>query len=164
MRASVTHGSHQIMRGSIAFLNQVSKYLGIGLAPKGVPTRPQLLAKLGIILDNAVMDNGDTPIATHVRMRVLNRRPSMRCPASMTNTAGRGRIMLLRLLCKTRYLAHFSHNIECAIGTGAHFKRHSRRIVTAIFKTSKTVQQDIAHLPASGVSNDSAHIATFRVQ
>ncbi|CDD85554.1 b229_F2_64 [Collinsella sp. CAG:289] len=98
MRASVTHGSHQIMRGSIAFLNQVSKYLGIGLAPKGVPTRPQLLAKLGKILDNAVMDNGDTPIATHVRMRVLNRRSSMRCPASMTNTAGRGCVVLSKLL------------------------------------------------------------------
>ena len=86
------------MRGSVALFNQVSKDLGIGLTPKGVPTRPQLLAKLGKILDNAVMDNGDTPIATHVRMRVLNRRPSMRCPASMTNTAGRGCVVLPKLL------------------------------------------------------------------
>ena len=112
MRAGITHSSHQIMRGSVPLLNQVSKNLGIGLTPKGVPTCPQLLAKLGKILDNAVMDNSDASIATHVRMRVLDRRPSMRCPASMTNTAGRGCVVLFKLLRKARNLTNFSHNVE----------------------------------------------------
>ena len=164
MRAGIAHGCHQIMRGGVGLLNQVGKNLGIGLAPKDMTTPTQLLTKLGKILDNAVMDNGDTPIAAHVRMSVLDRWASMRRPSRMANTTGRGRVMLFQLLCKACDLAHFSHDIECAIGTGAHFERHSRRVVTAIFKTSKTTQQDIAHLPASGVADDSAHIATFRIK
>ena len=94
VRACFAHGSHQIMRGGIAFLNQVSKNLGIGLTPKGMSAFRQLLSQLGKILDNAVVDNSDTPIAAYVRMGVLDRWASMRRPARMTDTTGRGRVML----------------------------------------------------------------------
>ena len=68
--ASLAHGGHQIVRLGIGLFDQMREDLGIGLALKVMAAALQLLAQLGEVLDDAVVDDGDTTIAAGVGVSV----------------------------------------------------------------------------------------------
>ena len=68
--------------------DQVRQHLGVGLAAEHVSLRQQLRPQRRVVLDDAVMDDGDAPAAIHVRVRVGVRGAAVGRPAGMPD-AGR---------------------------------------------------------------------------
>ena len=68
--ASLAHGGHQVVRLGISLFDQMREDLGIGLALKVVAAALQLFAQLGEVLDDAVVDDGDTTVAAGVGVSV----------------------------------------------------------------------------------------------
>ena len=71
------------MRLGISLFDQMREDLGIGLALKVMAAALQLFAQLGEVLDDAVVDDGDTTVAAGVGMGVDNGRLAVSGPAGM---------------------------------------------------------------------------------
>src|SRR5207249_8196300 len=69
-------------------LDHVRDDFGVRLRAEPVPVRRERLSKLAVVLDDPVVDDGESRLAIDVRMRVGVRRPSVGCPPRMTNTEG----------------------------------------------------------------------------
>ena len=71
------------MRLGISLFDQMREDLGIGLALKVVAATLQLFAQLGEVLDDAVVDDGDTTVAAGVGVSVNDRRLAVGGPAGV---------------------------------------------------------------------------------
>ena len=155
--AGLAHGSYQVVRLGIGLFDQMREDFGIGLALKVMSAALQLLAQLGEVLDDAVVDDGDTTVATGVGMGVGNRRLSVGGPAGVANAAGSIAVDVGELALKARDLAHTADDIEMCRGALAHLERDTRGVIAAIFHTLKARDQDVLCNIRAGVADNSAH-------
>ena len=86
--ASLAHGGHQVVRLDISLFDQMREDLGIGLALKVVAAALQLFAQLGEVLDDAVVDDGDTTVAAGVGVSVNDGGLAVGGPTGVADTAG----------------------------------------------------------------------------
>ena len=131
--------------------------LGIGLALKVMAAALQLLAQLGEVLDDAVVDDGDTTIAAGVRMGVDDRGLAVGSPASVADTAGSVAIDIGKLALQACNLAHAANDIEVRRSALAHLERNARGVIAAILHALKACDQDVLCNIRAGVADDSAH-------
>ena len=73
-----------------SILDEVGKHLGIGLGSEGVALLQQRVTKLGIILNDAVVDYRDVSATIGMRMGIGIVGSPVRSPASMTNAERTG--------------------------------------------------------------------------
>ena len=111
--------------------------LRIGLALKVMATALQLLAQLGEVLDDAVVDDGDAAIAAGVGVSVDDRGLAVGSPAGVADTAGSVAVDVGKLALQARDLAHAADDIEVRRGALAHLERDTRGVIAAIFHTLK---------------------------
>lgn len=104
--ACLAHGGHQVVRLGIGLFDQMREDLGIGLALKVVAAALQLFAQLGEVLDDAVVDDGDTTVAAGVGMSVNDGGLAVGGPTGVTDTAGCVTIDIGKLALQTRNLTH----------------------------------------------------------
>ena len=86
--ASLAHGGHQVVRLDISLFDQMREDLGIGLALKVMAAALQLFAQLGEVLDDAVVDDGDTTVAAGVGVSVNDGGLAVGGPTGVADTAG----------------------------------------------------------------------------
>ena len=145
------------MRLGISLFDQMREDLGIGLALKVVAAALQLLAQLGKVLDDAVVDDGDTTVATGVGMGINDGRFAVGGPAGVTNAAGSVAVDVGKLALQARDLAHATDDVEVRRGTLAHLERDARGVIAAILHTLEARDQDVLCNIRAGVADDSAH-------
>ena len=86
--ARLAHGGHQVVRLGISLFDQMREDLGIGLALKVMAAALQLFAQLGEVLDDAVVDDGDTTVAAGVGVSVNDGGLAVGGPTGVADTAG----------------------------------------------------------------------------
>src|SRR5262249_1239187 len=69
-------------------LDQVRDDFRVGLRTKAMSPRRQRLAKLAVVLDDPVADDGELGPAVGMRMRVMVRGPAVRRPPGVTDAQG----------------------------------------------------------------------------
>ena len=155
--ASLAHGGHQVVRLGISLFDQMREDLGIGLALKVVAATLQLFAQLGEVLDDAVVDDGDTTVAAGVGVSVNDRRLAVGGPTGVADTAGSVAVDVGKLALQARDLAHAADDVEVRRGALAHLERDARGIIAAILHTLEARDQDVLCNIRAGVADDSAH-------
>ena len=155
--AGLAHGGHQVVRLGIGLFDQVGENLGIGFALKVMATALQLLAQLGEVLDDAIVDDGDATVAAGVRVGVDDGRLAVGSPAGVSDTAGSVAIDIGKLALQACDLAHAANDVEVRCGALAHLERDARGVITAILHALKTRDQDVLCNIRAGVADDSAH-------
>ena len=155
--ASLTHGSHQVVRLGIGLFDQMREDLRIGLALKVMAAALQLLAQLGKVLDDAVVDDGNATVAAGVRMSVNDGRLAVGGPTGVTDTAGCVAIDIGKLALQTRNLTHAADNVEVRRVALAHLERDARGVIAAILHTLEARDQDVLCNIRAGVADNSAH-------
>ena len=128
------------MRLGISLFDQMREDLGIGLALKVVAAALQLFTQLGEVLDDAVVDDGDTTVA-----------------AGVADTAGSVAVDVGKLALQARDLAHAADDIEVRRGALAHLERDARGVIAAILHTLEARDQDVLCNIRAGVADNSAH-------
>ena len=155
--AGLAYRGHQVMRLGISLFDQMREDLGIGLALKVMAAALQLLAQLGEVLDDAVVNDGDAAVTARVRVSVGDGRLAVGGPASVANAAGCVAVDVGKLALQARNLAHATNDVEVRRSALAHLERDARGVIAAILHTLKTRDQDVLCNIRAGVADDSAH-------
>ena len=153
-----THGLEQIVQRLHVEMDAMRDDFGIGLRSEHIAARLQLGAQLFVILDDAVVDNGQT-IVRHMRVRVAFARYTMRSPAGVRDAGVAGdRTALQRLL---QHL-HLADGATARDFTGAVDDGNTRGIVAAIFQAPEAFDEDRHDVAAGYGSYNSTHAALLR--
>ena len=155
--ASLAHGGHQVVRLGISLFDQMREDLGIGLALKVVAAALQLFAQLGEVLDDAVVDDGDTTVAAGVGVSVNDGGLAVGGPTGVADTAGSVAVDVGKLALQARDLAHAADDVEVRRGALAHLERDARGVIAAILHTLEACDQDVLCNIRAGVADNSAH-------
>ena len=165
--AGIAHGGHEVVGGRLAghlvalvgFLDEVGEDLGIGVALEHVAAALELLAQLGEVLDDAVVDHGDLAVAARVRVSVLDRGAPVRGPAGVADAAGSGEILARgQLGLEALHLSHAADDVELdGAVLSVVLQRHARGIVAAILHALQPGDEDLRRLIRTGVTNNAAH-------
>ena len=155
--ARLAHGGHQVVRLGISLFDQMREDLGIGLALKVVAATLQLFAQLGEVLDDAVVDDGDTTVAAGVGVSVNDGGLAVGGPTGVADTAGSVAVDVGKLTLQARDLAHAADDVEVRRGALAHLERDARGVIAAILHTLEARDQDVLCNIRAGVADDSAH-------
>ena len=131
--------------------------LGIGLALKVVAAALQLFAQLGEVLDDAVVDDGDTTVAAGVGVSVNDGGLAVGGPTGVTDTAGSVAVDVGKLALQARNLAHAADDVEVCRGALAHLERNARGVIAAILHALKACDQYVLCNIRAGVADNSAH-------
>src|SRR5690606_30927647 len=119
----------------------------------------QLFAKLQVVFDDAVVDDGDFARIVRVGMRVDVRRFAVGRPAGVADADGpleRGPLQT-RLEDGNTAFAFGDKQLPVLRADG-----DARRIIPPVFQFSQTVQQNLLGIPVPDVSDNSAHGASSR--
>ena len=145
------------MRLGIGLFDQVCEDLGVGLALKVMTAALQLLAQLGKILDDAVVDDGDAAVTAGMRVGVDDGGLAVGGPTGMADAAGSVAIDIGKLALQTRNLTHAADDVEVRRGALAHLERNARGVIAAVLHALKACDQDVLCNIRAGVADDSAH-------
>ncbi len=113
----------------------------------------QIFTQRLVVLDHAVVHEGELPALVEMRMRILVGRLAMRRPARVTDAVMPRRRLLRHELAEIRDTAGaFARLDPFAVDD-----RDAGGIVAAIFQPAQTVQQDGPRFRAPDVANNAAH-------
>ncbi len=141
-------------------LDEVREDLGVGFAGEDVAQLEQPRAQDRVVLDDAVVHDGDSLAAIQVRVRVGVGRAAMRCPTRMSDADGPGeRFAVIQALGEPR---------ELPLGFGARQRsgrvdhRDAGAVVAAILQATQRVQDDRNAIALADISDDPAHALPLR--
>ena len=138
---------------AIGGFDQVRQDFRIGLRGKGVSGLQEAFAKNGIILDDAVMDDGDVAAAVEVGMGVGLVGDSVRSPSGMAYPDTTRDAVLAQRIFKDRELPLSLPNDEVS----ARKDRNARGIVPAVLQSLQTLENKGECLVLPDVPHDPAH-------
>ena len=129
--------------------------LGVGLALEGVALGEELVLQLGEVLDDAVVDEGESSVVAEVRVRVAVGRAAVRRPAGVAD-AGAAAVQGRRLEVVGEHLelAGALRRLDDAVVVD---DGDARRVVAAIFEATKASHEHVEAVALSDVSDDSTH-------
>ena len=157
------HGQHRgdEVAGGLAvtvFLgDQVNSDLGVGVAGELDAGGLQFVAQRRVVLDDAVVDDGDLARGVAVRVRVAVGGTSMRGPAGVAEAGAAGQaggIGLGERFLQVGQPAGPPTNRQLA---GAVDQRDARRVVAAVLHPAQRVDHDVQGGLVPDVADDSAH-------
>ena len=136
------------------FTNEMGEHFGIRIRGEGMPPGLQFIFQFLEILDNPVMDNGNSAILGNMGMGVSLHRKSMRGPSGMPDSRkNRNRLFSRDFFFQYGKFSRRFDNVEPALL----FKGHAGGIIAAIFQTPQPVNQQGNGRFSSSISNNSAH-------
>ena len=152
----VAHGGGQVSLGRAfpRLLDEVRDNLGVGVRDKGVAVGHQLAAQLLEVLDDAVVNHGDTAGAVQVRMGVAIRGGTMRGPAGVADAAGARGVGGSRALAQRGHTAGALHAMQVARGRD---HLNTSGVIAAILKGLQAIEQPGGRLLTSGITNNATH-------
>ena len=154
-------GDRTLVRGRISLVvgagQQVDDHLGVGLRREGLAVGDEGGAQGVRVFDDAVVNEGETPIRAGVRVGVRDRRAPVGGPAGVTDARVRvdGRLRV-ELFGKVHELAERTAHVQVIRGR----QGDTRRVVPAIFEARQAAEDNLATTLgrlACNMSNNSAH-------
>jgi hypothetical protein len=140
-------------------MNAVRDDFGVGLRTEAVAQVLELGAQQIVILDDAVVHDGDA-VAGNMRMRVAHRRHAVRRPARMRDAdVARDRRLGDRIL-QDLDLADCAQPCD---RTARIDDRETRRVVAAILEAAQPLQQDRNDIALGDDAYDSTHETALRL-
>ena len=154
-------GDRTLVRGRISLVvgagQQVDDHLGVGLRREGLAVGDEGGAQGVRVFDDAVMDEGETPIRTGVRVGVRDSGATVGRPAGVSDARVRvGRRLRVELFGKVHELAERTAHVQVIRGR----QGDTRRVVPAIFEARQAAEDNLATTLgrlACNMSNNSAH-------
>ena len=145
--------AHSVQRVPlVVVVHQLDQHLTVGLTAEFIPFADQILPQLGVVFNDAVVDQAHPGRGVRVTVHVAGR--AVGSPAGMTDAAAAVRQMHPGQL--------FLQSAQPALGLGHPdavriAERHARRIIAPVFQFMKPFQQHIQAASLSRISNDAAH-------
>ena len=156
------HGAGQVLAGRVPVDvgEEVGGHLGVRLGEELDALGEQLLAQLGVVLDDAVVDERQPALVRHMRVGVAVGGAAVGGPPGVADAdeAG-GDGVLGELLGEVGELARLLPVVQL---TAVHHG-HTGGVVSAVFETTQALHQDVEsavltiRLGLADVSDDSAH-------
>ncbi len=153
------HCLEQIFDRCLVKVDSVGNNLGVGFGSELIAETLQLVAKLLVILDDAVVDDRET-VAGDVRVSVAFARDTVGCPTRMRNSDFAGGRRLLQGLGEHFDLADRAEpgQVLRAIEDG-----QARRVIAAILEPPQSLHQDGDDVALGDRSDDSAHSSSASI-
>ncbi len=151
---AVQHRQHRIaVRQSLTgeLGEQLRHHFRIGLGGEGRALGLQLLAQLGEILDDAVVNDGDA--IDEMRMGIGFVRNPMRCPAGVRNAGDAGKRLFGEFLLQIEELALGAAAVHCAIMD----RCNACGVIAPIFQPLQRIHKALRNRLRSNNSDDAAH-------
>ena len=134
-------------------LHQVREHLGVGLRPEAVPLGHERSPQRVVVLDDAVVHDGQPSGAVRVRMGVRLVGPSVRGPARVRDAEAARRVASGDGGFQIRDLAGAPARFE----TAAVDRRQSRRVVAAVLEPLQRRKQKFDRVVTTDVADNAAH-------
>jgi len=158
-RQRALHGLQQV--AVVQAVHQVRDDLGVGLAVEGVAALLQLGTQLVVVLDDAVVDEGDlargrrcrTRASAEVRVRVVHRRRAVGGPAGVGN-AGAGGDVVGR---HTGFQLGHARGAASAFQLTALVYSHAAAVVAAVLQPLQAFDEDGDDVARGDRADDAAH-------
>ena len=149
------HCLEHVAAGGVIVVQQLGHHLRVRLGAEGVALGGELGAEQGVVLDDAVVDNGEQAALADLGMGVDVVGLAMGGPAGMAHAQRTGEgAALLRQIGQRLQAASGLADLQ-ALGAA---DSHARRVVAAVLQTAQAVQQDGGGFLHAHVSHDSTHI------
>ena len=146
-------GTQEVIAFVHRLVHEMRDDFGVGIGVEAVAMRLELIAKLRMVLDDAVVHDRDA-IVGHVRMGVDRVRHAVRRPARVRDAGDAGDRRLRVKLLELAHLAGCAHALEACIALE---DGNAGRVITSIFERLEACDQDRYDVPPAGGCNDSAH-------
>ena len=147
------HRPEQVAEQRHVIVDAVRHHLGVGLGFEHVARRLQLRAQLFVILDDAVVDDGEA-VARNMRVRVAFAGNTVRGPACVGNAKVTGNGVRGQFVLEGAHLADGAPSPHVAVG-GQH--GDARGIIAAVFEALEAVDQQRHHVAPGDRPDYSAH-------
>ena len=142
-------------------LDEVGQHLGVGVGDEPMPLGRQAGLDLGVVLDDAVVDERQLAGAVGMRMRVrVVRRPVGR-PARVADAGMARRAVAVEVIGEVRELAGLLLDEDGAV-IGPH--GDAGRVVAAVLEPPQALDQDRRGVTRTDVSDDPAHVTSLAVR
>ena len=145
------HGLDQVAAEMMS--DELGDHLGVGLALEDDAFGFELPLERGVILDDAVMDNGDGAVAADVRVCVDIVCRAVRRPARVTDADTAGRWALLQVCHKIGDAAGPFPQVHVRAGQ----RRQAGAVVAAILEPAKAFDENWFRLFGTDVADDATH-------
>ncbi len=149
--AGLAHGFDQVTVEVSS--DQVGDDLGIGLAAEDEAFGLELLLEGDVVLDDAVMNDGNGSVAAEMRVGVSVGGAAVGGPARVANAVTTGG----RLIGQQRGQLGNSACPLAEVQFRASQRGHAGAVVAAVFQAFQALQQNWLRLTAADVTNDSTH-------
>ena len=133
--------------------DNVSQDFGIGLRTEFVAAPQELVPQRRVVLDDAVVDDGQVTRLIDMGVSIRVTRLSMCCPARMTDAERTVNRPLVQQLRQPGYPSDALANLQAPIVEHA----KPRRVITAIFQPAQALQKQRGRIFFANVSDDAAH-------
>src|SRR5262249_29175836 len=135
-RRRVAHRFEEVLAGRARNGDEVREDLGVRLGRERAPRALELFAQVAVVLDDAVMDDGDA--VRRVRVRVLLVGPPMGGPTRVSDAGGAGAGLRGQARLERRELAGgATHRGLAAVDGG-----DAGAVVAAVFEARQAVDED----------------------
>ena len=129
-------------RKCLDIFDELHEDLGIGLALEHETTLLQLLTKRTVILDDAVVDQGDVTGLRKMRMGISLAGSAMGSPTRMSNAQRTGLILVASDILEVAHLAFRLIDIEMAFALTTRNQRTTSTIIPTILQTMQSLDQN----------------------
>ena len=152
----VAEGAHEVAPcGTLpSILDKVGDDLGVRVGDKRVTVAREIGAQLGVVLDDAVVHDGDATRAVQVRVSVAVGGGAMGGPTRMRDARGTHGICRLAAIDERLDAARALHAVEVARRRD---DLDARRVIASVLKRLQALEQELLCLVLAGVCDDSAH-------
>jgi hypothetical protein len=153
LRDGGAHCAEQVAELLFVIVNAMRDDFGVGLRSELVAELGQLVAQLLVVLDDAVVNDGNA-VARDVGMRVAFRGHAVRRPAGVRDAE-----MAIDRRLVERVLEHpdLADGAQPAHLAAAVQDGDAGRVVTAVFQAAQALDQDGNDVSISDRADDSAH-------
>ena len=152
------HGLDEVVAILQMIVHEVRGDFGVGFREKLVALRDQLVLDGLVVLDDAVVNDGDA-VAGQVRMRIRLGDAAVRGPARVGDAEPASQRRLRELLLELRDLADGAAQTERVVRL---HHGNACRVIAAILEPAQTLDQDGHDVALGDGSYDSAHSFLFR--
>ena len=144
-------------RNCLDIFDELHEDLGIGLALEHETTLLQLLTKRTVILDDAIVDQGDVTGLGKMRMCICLAGSAMGSPTRMSNAQRSGLILVASDILEVAHLAFRLIDIEMTFALTTRNQRTTSAIIPTILQTMQSLDQNRISFTRADVTNNSAH-------
>ena len=141
----------------ITFGNQIDKHFRVRFRNEFTAFRKQFVFQFRIVFDDSVVNQRELAGVVQMRVRVPDGGYAVSCPAGVRNAASL--LQLAVFLCLVLKIFHLPDRLD-----GQQFmisgQRKTGGVISAVFQTFQSVEQDFFRRFVSGIANDSAHVKT----